>query len=985
MDLWTACGKGNLARVRQLIQDGQDVNTTGVGISGTTPLICAAVSGHVQVMGELIRAGARLNAKDNYKQTALHKAICCGHSSVVTTLIKAGANLNEQDEDGITPLMDAANRGHHQVVGELIRAGARVNAKDDRKRTALHRASCCGHSSVVTTLIKAGANLNEQDEYRMTPLMWAAGSGHVQVVGELIRAGADVNAKDNYKQTALHKAICCGHSSVVTTLIKAGANLNEQDEDGITPLMDAANRGHHQVVGELIRAGARVNAKDDRKRTALHRASCCGHSSVVTTLIEAWAYINEQDVYGMTPLMEAANRGHHQVVGELIRVGANVSVVSSGEWLSVAAGSTALHFAAAKNTIECGVLLMEAGADMRTRNNDSKSPLDLASHNFQQAIQQAQSFSTKRIVAVIGNAEHGKSTLIATLQAEGNSLWKKLANRFRKVQDIRQRTAGIEAVQFSSQKYGETLFYDFAGQSDYHGPHQSFLEAILSKPGVSVSLLLLVKATDEEDVISRQVTHWLQPLSLASAPSTPQVILVGSFLDQVKSREEATEKLLRCTQSVQEEFHFNIQGPCLLDCRKPESAGINQICTFFQQTQPLQLNSATLLYNLHWVLVQVRKAFPVPAVTLHTFQSWLLENGKLLFWHMPPAMEVCHDLTAVGHALFFPNKQDPSQSCLILDLQAVLHEVYGTLFSGYQCKVNQFGLLHCSQLAELFPELDPPMIQEVLISLEFCLQVNPLLMRQELLTLTMKDEGEGWLYFPSLVSAQPIEVFPNVPEPYHLQWVCWQLRVAEKHLISAHLLQTTILRLAANHVFTHKLSPSVREHCCSFWVNGLSWRSIKGVDIAVQISDSSMVQVVGRNKAGPEKLHRYMSTIVRDVIKTTAQLSPKLEATSYIVHPYTPAMWEDAKAPPHDSLYPVSSIVSCISDGGDHVLSLPRQAGCLPHQTSLTELFGGWSPSLSVVQYMDFKREPQFGECVFPLPVCQREFLQCTSFFLTCE
>ena len=688
----------------------------------------------------------------------------------------------------------------------------------------------------------------------------------------------------------------------------------------------------------------------------------------------------------MTPLMKAANRGHHQVVLEFIRGGANVSVVSSPEWKwSVAAGSTALHFAAAENRIESGVLLVEAGADIRTRNKDSKSPLDLASRDFRQAIQQAQSFSTKRIVAVIGNAEHGKSTLIAALQAEGNSLLKKLTNRFTKVQDIRQRTAGIEAVQFSSQKYGETLFYDFAGQSDYHGPHQSFLEAILSKPGVSVSLLLLVKATDTEDVITRQVTHWLQPLSLTPGPSTPQVILVGSFLDQVKSREEATEKLLQCTQSVQEEFHFNIQGPCLLDCRKPGSEGINQICTFLQEVQPLLLNSITFSYSLHWILVQMHRSFSVPAVTLTTFKSWLLNDAKLILRNFPPPEQMCHDLTAVGHVLFLLNKQDPSQSWLILDLQAILHKVYGTLFSGSQSKVNQFGLLHCSQLAELFPKMDPAMIQKVLIGLEFCIQFDPSLMREELVKLNAKDKGEGWLYFPALVSAQPREVFPEDPDPHHLQWVCWQLRTAEKHFISAHLLQTIILRLAANHVFTHKLSPSVREHCCSVWVNGLSWMSTKGVDIAVQISNSSVVQVVGRSKAGPEKLHQYMSTIVRDVIKTTAQLSPKLKATSYIVHPYTPAMWEDAKAPPPDSLYPVLSIVSSISDGDAHVLSLPRQAGHLPRRASLTELFGGWSPSLSVVQDMGLNREPQFGECVFPLPVCQREFLQCTSFFLICE
>ena len=254
------------------------------------------------------------------------------------------------------------------------------------------------------------------------------------------------------------------------------------------------------------------------------------------------------------------------------------------------------------------------------------------------------------------------------------------------------------------------------------------------------------------------------------------------------------------------------------------------------------------------------------------------------------------------------------------------------------------------------------MIQEVLVSLELCIQVDPSLLRQELLKLTATDKVEGWLYFPALVSAQPLEFFRNDPDPQHLQWVCWQLRTVEKHLISAHLLQTIVLRLAANHVFTHELSPRVRKHCCTVWVNGLSWRSTKGMDMAIQISNSSVVQVVGRSKAGPEELYQYTSTVVQTIIQTTTQQTPKLEATSYIVHPYKPAIWDDPKAPPPDSVYPVSSIVSCIKDRHNYLLSVPGQDGRLPHQMSLPELFGGWSPTLSVVEDMDFKREPQRSE-----------------------
>ena len=157
------------------------------------------------------------------------------------------------------------------------------------------------------------------------------------------------------------------------------------------------------------------------------------------------------------------------------------------------------------------------------------------------------SFTTRKVIIVIGNSACGKSTLVAALERTSNSLWKTVLNHFKKVH-VRQRRGGIEAVALSNQKYGEALIYDFAGPSEYHGPHQPFLEAMLSRPGVEVTLLLVVKATEEEDTINQQLHRWLRPLAQRSAPCKPLVIVVGSFLDQVKSKKN---KLLRCTQLVQ--------------------------------------------------------------------------------------------------------------------------------------------------------------------------------------------------------------------------------------------------------------------------------------------------------------------------------------------------------------------------------------------------------------------------------------------------
>ena len=125
------------------------------------------------------------------------------------------------------------------------------------------------------------------------------------------------------------------------------------------------------------------------------------------------------------------------------------------------------------------------------------------------------------------------------------------------------------------------LFFDFAGQDDYHSPHQMFLESLLSKPGVSMTLLLVVKMTEEEDAILHQLHRWLTPVALMATPaSPPHVIIIGSFLDKVRSKEEATAKLTRCIEATTgdlQDLPLRFVGTCFLNCRQPQSEGIDQL------------------------------------------------------------------------------------------------------------------------------------------------------------------------------------------------------------------------------------------------------------------------------------------------------------------------------------------------------------------------------------------------------------------------
>ena len=997
---------------------------------GRTALMLAVQRGHSGVVAELVRAGADVSIKDKKGMTAVllaksYDMVCqlvrdvdcvlkedrshilwhacnAGDLSKVRSVIEAGCDVDHIHK-GQTPLMMATLRGHNQIVKELILANCDVNQHSEGYysdlASSLNLARTCwltvtvwiaimvpcfglllalGRPVVVpswvnpvTGSVAALVSPVCVVAAAMLPVSWPAGLLWLAVVANLLALMVAVAVVAGPVAWAVAAAMAMavllrtwGLKATMAATVKVFVFIAKTAALGVCMIF----------IIVLVLLGAAVLFLDV-KETRVEESFVGGLFGFVLgyhLVISAVDMVTKKQVTAVLIRLLCTLICIVEPTWPWMNYSSTLSLLMFYlmEWIAVckAPKATALHYAAGHNRIECGALLVEAGADLRSKNKCLWTPSDIGSNRLEDEVKKTLSFTAKRTIAVIGHARRGKSTLIAALQTESKTWWMKGINYFRKVQDIRHRTAGIEPIQFSSQRYGETLFYDFAGQSQYHGPHQSFLEAMLGKLGVSASLLLLVKATEEEDIVAQQLHRWLQPLAQRSVAFTPQVIVVGSFLDQVKSEKEARKKLLRCTQLVQKDLPFHLLGPCILDCQRPESRGINQIRGLLQEVKAMQLNTKSHSYNLHWVLVQVRKAFLTPALRLYEFQTWLQDNAVNLPSNLPSPEEVCQDLSSTGHALFLPNKQDPSQSWLVLDLQALLHDVYGTLFSGSQGKVNEFGLLHCSQLAKLFPKLDHTLIQDILIGLEFCIEVDPKLLKKELSQLTIDEGGEGWLYFPALVLAESCEVFSEDPDPDKFQWMCWQLRTAEKHFISAHLLQTVILHLAANHVYMHKLSPTVKQHCCSVWVNGISWSSTKGVDVAVQISKDSVFQVVGCSKAGHERLQEYTVAIVRDVIKTITQLSPKLEATPYIVHPYTPPVRKEPKPPQPkppqpNTVYPVSSVIDCISNDDDHVLSLSPSTSSIP----IGQLFGGQPPPLSTVQDLMYPRVAQNGELTLSL------------------
>ena len=124
---------------------------------GFQPLGLAAYFGHEKIVEYLIKAGAEVNSpsKNSLKVTPLQSAVAGSHLEIVRQLLAAGASPNVRERGGYTPLHTAAHNGDVEVVRSLIFGGADVEAKSDKKETPLDMALKSGHDEVAN-LLKAG-------------------------------------------------------------------------------------------------------------------------------------------------------------------------------------------------------------------------------------------------------------------------------------------------------------------------------------------------------------------------------------------------------------------------------------------------------------------------------------------------------------------------------------------------------------------------------------------------------------------------------------------------------------------------------------------------------------------------------------------------------------------------------------------------------------------------------------------------------------
>lgn len=146
--LFIALRKPSLKVVELLLQQPQTVVNV-LNRHGESPLMLAALGGHLQVCQTLIARDADIN-KPGW--TALHYAATGGHVAIIQLLLDAHAYIDAASPNGSTPLMMAARYGTVDAVQRLLNAGADPTLKNDLGLTAIDFALEIDHSDSVSAI-----------------------------------------------------------------------------------------------------------------------------------------------------------------------------------------------------------------------------------------------------------------------------------------------------------------------------------------------------------------------------------------------------------------------------------------------------------------------------------------------------------------------------------------------------------------------------------------------------------------------------------------------------------------------------------------------------------------------------------------------------------------------------------------------------------------------------------------------------------------
>lgn len=162
--------KDSISKLEKLIKKGVDVNAPG--ISGKTPLHCAAQRNLPLIIAFLLKNKADPDKKDDYGDKPIHAAANNDAGLALQALVNSNpAQLTAQGRNARTAFWIAVMENNYNAMTTLIQLGAEINQLDfQTKQSAMHYAVQQGNKELLKFLVQNKASKEIVNRDGFTPL-----------------------------------------------------------------------------------------------------------------------------------------------------------------------------------------------------------------------------------------------------------------------------------------------------------------------------------------------------------------------------------------------------------------------------------------------------------------------------------------------------------------------------------------------------------------------------------------------------------------------------------------------------------------------------------------------------------------------------------------------------------------------------------------------------------------------------------------------
>ena len=594
-------------------------------------------------------------------------------------------------------------------------------------------------------------------------------------------------------------------------------------------------------------------------------------------------------------------------------------------------------------------------------------------------------------VFMVGDKGAGKSTLTKALTTEKARIvrW---AAQLSKISGVKEKTAGIECHTIHSSRIGHLAIYDLAGHREFHHAHDTVIRSSIS--GCSSGIFLFVMdLTTSLDELKRSVSYWVSfmrsqiCMESSTQISKPYLLAVGSHTDSVNSKSELEEKMsiLRSLCEEAENIHF---VDCVtVDCRYSESNSLTQLrahmLTIHDQ---LQKTIPRVTFHTHCFHVYlISECGNQPGMQLSSLMGAIKSSPFTSKDFLPQTMEAlhkaCSNLNNRGVMLYI-QAQSIESSWIIIDKDMLLREVNGSIFAPYDFiehkALTDTGVVPFSKVLAVFKELDPQLITDFCVNMEFCQEITA---EDGLKLVTQthpKYKEERHFLFPALTpqTAPPDLWQPNPNISYSEYSSCWVLQCREHHrYLTSRYCQVLLLRLAFSQVFpvesdeVDPTSPALQQ-ACTIWRRGIKWTTLSSVDILVEMTDDRVILLLRCAKGKELQLVKLRAQVMAEIQSVRREFcSNAITVEMFVPNPQ----------------YPVDLKVSVSLNKIAYSISIHEDAVMLSPHTPLSitkilffEPYIFCNPQCLVdlfcKDFVSCKVTPQFIECISSKISCVDDF-----------